>query len=75
MIIHLKQQNISFYHVHCLEIDIDLFPRDYRELITDEFEKVWEETKEQYDRSKEMKEIGTRFNKFSQRLIKAGKKA
>jgi hypothetical protein len=71
----LKQQNISFYHIHCLEIDIDIFPYDYREMITDEFEKVWEDTKEQYLRSKEMREIGTRFNKFSQRLIKAGKKA
>jgi hypothetical protein len=44
-------------------------------MITDEFEKVWEETKEQYLRSKEMRDIGQRFNKFSQRLIKAGKKA
>ena len=43
--------------------------------LSDEFEKVWEDTKEQYLRSKEMREIGTRFNKFSQRLIKAGKKA
>jgi hypothetical protein len=75
VIIHLKQQNISFYHIHCLEIAIDIFPYDYREMITDEFEKVWEDTKEQYLRSKEMREIGTRFNKFSQRLIKAGKKA
>ena len=74
VIIHLKQQNISFYHVHCLEIGIDLFPNDYRELITDEFENVWEETKDAYWHSKEMREIGQRFNKFSQRLLKAGKK-
>jgi hypothetical protein len=74
-IIHLKQQNISFYHIHCLEIDIDIFPNDYREMITDEFENVWEDTKEQYLRSKVMREIGTKFNKFSQRLLKAGKKS
>lgn len=74
VIIHLKQQNISFYHIHALEIGIELFPEDYRELITDEFEKIWEETKDSYLRSKEMREIGTRFNKFSQRLLKAGKK-
>lgn len=74
VIIHLKQQNISFYHVHCLEIDIDVFPSDYREMITEEFEKVWEETKDAYWHSKVMREIGTKFNKFSQRLLKAGKK-
>ena len=75
VIIHLKQQNISFYHIHCLEIDIDIFPNDYREMITDNFEKVWEETKDAYWHSKTMREIGTKFNKFSQRLLKAGKKA
>jgi hypothetical protein len=36
-IIHLKKQNISFYHIHALEIDIDVFPEDYREMITDDF--------------------------------------
>ena len=36
-IIHLKKQNISFYHIHALEIDIDIFPEDYREMITDDF--------------------------------------
>lgn len=74
-IIHLKQQNISFYHIHALEIKSEIFPIDYRQMITDEFEKVWEDTKQQYLGSKVMREIGTKFNKFSQRLIKAGKKA
>lgn len=73
-IIHLKKQNISFYHIHALEIDIDIFPQDYRELITEEFENVFYETRENYLKSKEMREIGTKFNKFSQRLIKAAKK-
>lgn len=75
VIIHLKQQNISFYHLHCLQIDIDLFPLDYREMITEDFQKVWQSTKDAYYNSKAMREIGTRFNKFSQRLIKAGKKS
>lgn len=74
-IIHLKKQNISFYHIHALEIDIDIFPQDYRELITEEFENVFYETRENYLKSKEMREIGTKFNKFSQRLIKATKKS
>jgi hypothetical protein len=45
VVIHLKQQNISFYHIHSLEISEDIFPYDYREMITDEFENVWDETK------------------------------
>ena len=40
-IIHLKQQNISFYHIHALEISEDIFPDYYRELITEEFEKIF----------------------------------
>lgn len=74
VIIHLKRQNISFYHIHALEISIDIFPNDYREMITDEFEETFEQTKEHYFKSKMMKEIGTKFNKFSHRLIKATKK-
>lgn len=73
-IIHLKQQNISFYHIHSLEISEDIFPHYYRELITEEFEKVFYETKEAYSNSKTMKEIGTKFNKFSHRLLKATKR-
>lgn len=56
-------------------MDIDIFPQDYRELITEEFENVFYETRENYLKSKEMREIGTKFNKFSQRLIKATKKS
>ena len=75
VIVHLKQQNISFYHVHSLEISQEIFPTDYRQLITDEFDDVWEQTKQQYLRSKTMRDIGSKFNKFSQRLLKVGKKA
>lgn len=71
--IHLKQQNISFYHIHALEISLDVFPDDYREMITEEFEDVYERTKVAYLDSKLMKDIGTKFNKFSQRLRKVAK--
>lgn len=74
VIIHLKRQNISFYHIHCLEIPIEIFPKDYRELITDEFDTVFEYTKDSYSNSKVMREIGDKFNKFSQRLLKATRK-
>lgn len=73
-IIHLKQQNISFYHIHSLDISLDLFDTDYKELITEDFDKVYERTKVAYENSKKMKEIGAKFNKFSQRLLKVMKK-
>ena len=73
-IVHLKQQNISFYHIHSLEISEEVFPQYYRELMTDEFEKTFYETKEAYENSKIMKEIGSKFNKFSHRLLKATKR-
>ena len=74
VIIHLKQQNISFYHLHSLEVGIDIFPKDFRELITDNFEEIFYETRETYLNSKMMKEIGDKFNKFSHRLLKATRK-
>lgn len=33
--IHLKRQNISFYHIHSLEIPIETFSEDYREMIAE----------------------------------------
>lgn len=74
VVIHLKRQNISFYHLHSLEVGIDIFPKDYRELITDNFEEIFYETRETYRNSKMMKEIGDKFNKFSHRLLKATRK-
>lgn len=74
VIIHLKQQNISFYHLHSLEISIDIFPYDFRELITEKFEENFYKTKDSYLNSKTMREIGSKFNKFSQRLLKATRK-
>lgn len=73
--IHLKRQDISFYHIHSLEIPIDTFSEDYREMITDDFENVFYETKESYYNSKIMREIGDKFNKFSYRLLKANKQS
>lgn len=73
-VIHLKQQNISFYHIHTLELSIEMFPYDYREMITEKFNDLFYYTRRLYLDSRIMKEIGTKFNKFSQRLLKATKK-
>ena len=66
-IIHLKRQNISFYHIHALEITLDRFPIDWRELLVKDFENVFFSTKKQFDESSVMKKIGTKLNSFIKR--------
>lgn len=68
--IHFKKQNISFYHLHTLGVDIEDFPKDYRELIADHFEDSWYKTRRAYETSKTMKQIGDRFVTLSNRAQK-----
>lgn len=70
-IIHLKRQNISFYHIHALEITLDRFPIDWRELLVKDFENVFFSTKKQFDESSVMKKIGTKLNSFIKRERKS----
>lgn len=70
-IIHLKRQNISFYHIHALEITLDRFPMDWRELLVKDFENVFFSTKKQFDESSVMKKIGTKLNSFIKRERKS----
>lgn len=69
--IHLKKQNISFYHIHALDISLDKFPRDWRELIIQDFENVFFSTKRQFEESNVMKKIGTKLNSFIKREKKS----
>ena len=66
-VIHLKKQNISFYHIHALDITIDKFPKDWRELLVDNFEEVFCKTKKNFDESLQMKKIGSKLNSFLKR--------
>lgn len=74
-VIHLKRQNITFYHIHALEIPIGIFPEDYRQMITQDFESTFYQTQKNYQMSKIVRQIGLKFNKFSQRLLKATKRS
>lgn len=66
-VIHLKKQNISFYHIHALDITIDKFPKDWRELLVDNFEEMFCRTKKNFDESLQMKKIGSKLNSFLKR--------
>ena len=66
-VIHLKKQNISFYHIHALDISIEKFPEDWRELLVDDFENTYFSTKQKFDNSMIMKKIGSKLNSFLKR--------
>ena len=66
-VIHLKKQNISFYHIHALDIGIEKFSYDWRELMLDKFEETFYNTKRNFEESKVMKKIGTKLNSFLKR--------
>lgn len=66
-VIHLKKQNISFYHIHALDIGIEKFPYDWRELMLDKFEETFYNTKHNFEESKVMKKIGNKLNSFLKR--------
>ena len=66
-VVHLKKQNISFYHIHALDISLDKFPADWRELLIEDFENVFFATKRNFENSLVMKKIGSKINTFLKR--------
>ena len=66
-VVHLKKQNISFYHIHALDISLDKFPADWRELLIEDFENVFFATKRNFENSLVMKKIGSKLNTFLKR--------
>ena len=66
-VIHLKKQNISFYHIHALDINLDKFPADWRELLIEDFEDIFFATKRNFENSLVMKKIGSKLNSFLKR--------
>lgn len=66
-VIHLKKQNISFYHIHALDINLDKFPADWRELLIEDFEDIFFSTKRNFENSLVMKKIGSKLNSFLKR--------
>ena len=66
-IVHLKKQNISFYHIHALDINIEKFPSDWRELLVEDFDEIFFGTKRNFENSMIMKKIGSKLNSFLKR--------
>lgn len=61
VIIHLNEQKISFYHIHALDISLETLTTDYTELVFNDFDKKYKETKEKYNKSNKLKELGNKL--------------
>ncbi len=61
LIIHLNEQKISFYHLHALDISRESISNDYIDLMFNDFNKIFEETKQKYNNSKKLKELGKKL--------------
>lgn len=57
-ILHMKEQRISFYHLHIFDVELGSIPEDYRELIMTGFDVNYHKTKRNYLSSTTMKSIG-----------------
>lgn len=60
-LIHLKEQKISFYHLHAFDISLDSVPKDYKNLVFNGFDNIFNSTKDAYLTSKKMIEIGNKI--------------
>lgn len=59
-IIHLKEQRITVYHLHFLNVAPRDIALDYQEFVMMDFEGVFDKTKRNYENSVTMKEIGSK---------------
>lgn len=57
MLIHLNEQKISYYHLHALNVNRSQLDSDYLQIMFKDFDKMFEETKRQYNNSKIIKLI------------------
>lgn len=58
ILIHLNEQKISYYHLHALDISRTNLINDYTEIMFQDFDKVFSETKQKYINSNKLKNIG-----------------
>lgn len=61
VLIHLNEQKISFYHLHALDVSKEMLSTDYLELLFNDFDKMFQETKEKYNNSNKLKELGNKL--------------
>lgn len=63
MLIHLNEQRISYYHLHALDMQIEDFDSDYLHITFNNFNEMFELTRNQYNRTKIIKNISNKLNK------------
>lgn len=56
-LIHLKEQNISFYHIHALDICYNDIKTDYVDAMFSDFENQFNKTKNQFNNNNELVKI------------------
>ena len=54
----MNEQKISYYHLHALDISRTNLINDYTEIMFQDFDKVFSETKQKYINSNKLKNIG-----------------
>lgn len=60
-LMHLKEQHISFYHLHALGIDPSVVESGLRDIMIQEFDKKFEATRQAYSVSGKLKTLGDSF--------------
>lgn len=61
ILIHLNEQKISYYHLHALDVSRTQIQNDYVDLLFNDFERMFSETKQKYINSNKLKELGKKL--------------
>lgn len=68
ILIHLNEQKISYYHLHALDVSRTQLETDYTEILFNDFNRKFSETKQKYINSNKLKEIGNKLGKRINKL-------
>lgn len=60
--VHLKEQKISLYHLHFFGVPFEAVPRDYMEIIMENFEDAFVLTRMKYLNSNRLRELGEKIH-------------
>ena len=63
MLIHLNEQRISYYHLHALNMQVEDFDSDYLHITFNNFNEMFNLTRNQFNRTKVIKNISNKLTK------------
>ena len=63
MLIHLNEQRISYYHLHALNMQVEDFDSDYLHITFNNFNEMFNLTRNQFNRTKIIKNISNKLTK------------